>query len=398
MNERALVKQVAMREIVTRSRTKAFRIITAVLLALAVVGPIAAALWPESDDEARDVTIGLVASVDSELEELIAAIGEDIVKIEFVDTSEFSLDEIDTGLTSGDLDVVIESADRLAWKRTVDDQLATVIGLALQQQAAFELAGSLGLSEAETADLLAPIDITQRRVDAGGVDDGIRQAVAWLGLMLAFMLPQFFGQLTMLSVIEEKGSRVIEVLLSHVRPQTLLLGKVAGLSVLALGQVVVLLGGLTAALLVTDRVTIPREVWQFVPILTVSLIGGLVFYNTLFALLGSLVSRQEDASQVALPVFFPMMAGLFIGQFAAVGDSDVFAAKVLTFFPLTTPMLLPVRVARGYAAAWEVAVALALLLLGTWLLVRLAARLYNFTLLQAGSRVSWKQAATYMRK
>ena len=122
-----------------------------------------------------------------------------------------------------------------------------------------------------------------------------------------------------------------------------------------------------------------------------SILGGLAIYNTLFALLGSLISRQEDASQVMMPVFIPLMAGFFVGQTAITGNAESLLVRILTLFPLTAPMMLPLRVARDAIAPWEVGLSLALLAIGVWALVRLAGRVYEFTLLHTGSRVGWGQ-------
>jgi ABC-2 type transport system permease protein len=175
------------------------------------------------------------------------------------------------------------------------------------------------------------------------------------------------------------------------------MGKVLGLGALAVAQLMVAVGGLVATLLLTNTVDIPASVWRFMPILVVSVLGGLAIYNTFFALLGSLISRQEDASQVMLPVFVPLMAGYFVGQVAVFGDAESVPVKVLTVFPFTAPMLLPVRVARAAIAPWEVALSLGLLALGVWLLMRIAGRVYEFTLLQRGARIGWGQALRLSR-
>jgi len=90
-----------------------------------------------------------------------------------------------------------------------------------------------------------------------------------------------------------------------------------------------------------------------------------------------------------MPVFGPLMVGYFVGQSAIFGSADSLLVRVLTWFPLTSPMLLPVRVARDAIGSVEVAISLGLLALGTYLLFRLAGRLYEFTLLRTGSRVGW---------
>ena len=209
------------------------------------------------------------------------------------------------------------------------------------------------------------------------------------GLFLAFLLPQVFGQFTMMSVVEEKSTRVVEVLLSQIRPGTLLAGKILGLCALAVVQLLVIVAGLVASLLVTKVVDVPASVWQFVPMMTLSILGGLAIYTTLFALLGSLISRQEDQAQVMFPVFAPLMIGYFVGQTAVFGNAESLIARILTLFPLTAPMLLPVRVARDAIGPGEILLSLSLLVLCVFALFKLAGRVYEFTLLRTGSRVGW---------
>jgi ABC-2 type transport system permease protein len=391
-----LVKEVAAREIRTRSRTKVFRVITGILVAAAIIGPIAAAVWPESGDDLREVTVGLV-DVDEATQQQIVALAEGDLNITFQDYTGVPPAEVDQALSDGDIEVALEPGPTLVWDRETDFEIAGVLFTVLQQQHVLVKGRALGLSEGDIAQLLTPLQVQERFADQPDKSDDVAMGVAFLGLMAAFLLPQTFGQLTMLSVVEEKSTRVVEVLLGHLRPRTLLLGKVLGLGALAVAQLVVVMGGLTAALLLTNTIDIPSSVWRFVPIIVVSILGGLAIYNTFFALLGSLISRQEDAAQVIMPTLLPLIAGYFVGQAAVFGNAETTLVKVLTLFPLTAPMLLPVRVARDAIAPWEIAVSLGMLTLGVWLLIRIAGRVYEFTLLQTGSRVSWDQVLRLSR-
>ena len=383
-----LVKEVAAREIRTRSRTKAFRVITGILVAAAVIGPIVSAVLPEGGDDLREVTVGLV-DINEDTQQQIVAFAEGALDVTLQDYSGIPRADLDQALSDGDIDVALEAGPTLVWDRETDFEIAGVLYTVLQQQDVLVRGRALGLGEGDIAELLTPAQFEERFADPTDESDSVATGVAFFGLMVAFILPQVFGQLTMLSVVEEKSTRVIEVLLGHLRPRTLLMGKVLGVGALAVAQLVIVVGGLTAALLLTTTIDIPSSVWRFVPIIVVSIVGGLAIYNTFFALLGSLVSRQEDASQVMLPIFIPLMGGYLAGQAAVFGNAEATLVKVLTFFPLTAPMLLPARVARDAIAPWEVALSLSLLALGVWLLIRIAGRVYEFTLLHTGSRVSW---------
>ena len=386
-----LIKEVALREIRTRGRTRSFRLITGFMLVLAVGVPIIISLISDDGDERRQVTVGVV-----DLEGAPQIITDDL-EVTFVDLSGLSDAEIDDAVGAGDIDAAVAPGPTVVWDEEVDFQIAGVLFAALQQLEFVERGAALGLTPEETAELLASPEIEERFVEPLDEDDEVKRVMALLGLMMAFIMPQVFGQLTLLSVVEEKSTRVIEVLLGQLRPRTLLLGKVLGLGALAVGQLTLLLGGLTAALVVVDFVDIPRSVWEFLPVLAVSVLGGLAIYNTLFALLGSLISRQEDASQVLVPTFVPLVGGYFVGQAAIVGDAASTLVQVLTFVPLTAPMLLPVRVARNAIAGWEVALSIGLMALGIWLMIRLAGRIYEFTLLHTGTRVGWGEVVRLSR-
>ena len=312
----AMVKEVAWREIRTRARTKSFKWITGILVGAAIAGPVIATLIPDNvAGDLREVTIGL-AGVDTEIEDQILAFSEGGLDVTFRDLSGLSSSDVELALSETDVDLVLEPGPTLVWNRSTDYEIAAVVYAVLQQQELLVRGRALGLDQGDIAELLTPAAVEERFANEAEASEGVTIFVAFLGLMAAFMLPQIFGQLTLMSVVEEKSTRVIEVLLNHLRPRTLLMGKVLGVGALAVLQLVVVVGGLTAALLLTDFVEIPASVWRFVPIILISILGGLAGYNTLFALLGSLISRQEDASQVMMPVFIPLMAGFFIGQTA----------------------------------------------------------------------------------
>ena len=111
-----LVKEVAGREIRTRSRTKAFRIITGILVAASIIGPIVAAVWPEGSDDLREVTVGLV-DVDEATQQQILAFSEDSLDVTFQDLSDLSANQVDQALTDGDINVRWSLAPR--WSGTV---------------------------------------------------------------------------------------------------------------------------------------------------------------------------------------------------------------------------------------------------------------------------------------
>jgi ABC-2 type transport system permease protein len=189
---------------------------------------------------------------------------------------------------------------------------------------------------------------------------------------------------------------VVEVLLAHVTPTQLITGKVIGLGLLAMGQALVVLIGLIGALLVTDSVDVPSSAWGAVALMLAIVAAGFAFYSVMFAAGGSLVSRTEDAQQVMMPLMLPLMGGYFVST-ASLTNPENPLVTVLSFLPFTMRTVMPLRLAGGAAQWWEVALAFAILLGSTVLVARLAGRLYHVSLLQAGSRIKWRDALTIIR-
>ena len=160
-------------------------------------------------------------------------------------------------------------------------------------------------------------------------------------------------------VVEEKASRVVEVLLARMPARSLLAGKVTGIGLLGLAQI-----GLTAlvalvAVTMTDSADIPAVRASVLAWVVVWFVLGYALYATLFGTLGALASRPEDAQSVAGPVSVVLVAGYFV-SFAAIGSPDTAWAKVVSFFPATAPLAMPNRIAMGATAWWEPVVAAAL--------------------------------------
>jgi ABC-2 type transport system permease protein len=226
------------------------------------------------------------------------------------------------------------------------------------------------------------------------IDDDEVPAIAVLvgtvSAILLFIALQTFGSYVLMGVVEEKSTAVIEVLLARAAPDQLLAGKVIGIGLCAAVQMAAAVGAGLVALAVSGR-SIPADIWSTIPMVLVWFLGGYALYSTLFALAGSLVSRQEDAQAASAPIMTVMIAAyLAVFTFGYAPRST--ASTVLSIFPPTAPLLMPMRMAAGAAAWWQVLLAVVLLvaaILGAW---KLAGRIYGAVVLQRGTRISWKEA------
>jgi len=215
--------------------------------------------------------------------------------------------------------------------------------------------------------------------------------VAVIGVVVLYGLLLLFAQFVAQGVVEEKSSRVVELLLATMRPWQLLAGKILGLGLLGLGQMVVIgVVGVTAALAL-DVVEVPGEVIGTVVTVVAWFVLGYAFYASVFAVAASLVSRQEDLGSVLTPASMLLIVG-FVVSVQAAGDPGGTLATVTSFVPGMSPLVMPVRQAAGEAALWEVALAVVLMLLAIALAVRLGGRVYAGALLRTSGKTKIREA------
>jgi ABC-2 type transport system permease protein len=354
---------IAKRELITRGRSKGFLIITAILFVAVIGFAIAIRLFGGGDESARDVTIGVEGNAVSMVEML--SVGNDDIDPEVVTATDGQAD-----LTSGDIDVLFDGRT-LTWEQEPDFALDDYIRGAVQQQAVADRAAASGLTRAELGGLFEEVPIEEVRLDGGDDESDVRLAAAGISAVATFMLLQVWGSFLMMGVIEEKASRVVEVLLSHIRPSTLLAGKILGLGILAVGQMLIIVLGLVIGLAMAQDIEVPNGVWATVPLLLVTFILGFGFYASAFAAVGSTVSRQEDATSAQLPAMLPLVAAYFIAV-SSLGTPTNLAVTIGSFVPFTSPVLLPLRTARVDVPIWQVALALVILAVSIVIMLQLA--------------------------
>lgn len=312
-------------------------------------------------------------------------------------------DAIESSLRDGTIDAAVRVAgagvDRVGTIVTVDTASAAAVAaidLAWRTASSAEAVADAGLSAQEAAAILQPVPLATTTLEpADDADDGLGLLVGMAVAVMLFLSISFFGTAVLTGVVEEKSTGVVEVLLGHVRPHQLLIGKVLGITVVALGQFAVTVIAGVAALVISGQ-RVPSEVWVAIPTAIGWFLGGFVFYTTLFALAGSFVSRQEDAQGAAAPVTVVMTVG-YVLVFTIGSDPSSAAARVLSLLPPSSPMLMPVRIATGSASVVEVIVAAVALAFGIAGMLRLTGAVYGRTLLHRGSRLSWRSVFAMAR-
>ncbi len=381
---------IARREIVTRVRSKPFIVLTALLF----VGVIAVAVLANvlgGGDDKREITIGL-AGAGVESAELLRS-GSPTLDVEVV-VDRATLAAVE----DGDINVLFDG-EALTWENFPDPQIDGYIRDSLSAAQFGERANELGLDQGEIQTLFEPVEIEEIRLGGDNSQFGLRFAAAGVSGLATFMLLQIWGTFLMMGVIEEKSSKVVEILLSHVRPRTLLAGKVVGLGLLALGQMIILVGGLVVGLLLVQDIDVPSGVWTTAPLSLMTFILGFAFYSSMYAAVGATVSRQEDANSAQIPAILPLMSGYMIAAFS-IENPDNLAVVIGSFVPFTAPVLLPFRNAFADLPLWQVALSLATLAVSSVLMIRLAGWIYRYSLLRSGVRTTysdlWRNRAADM--
>jgi ABC-2 type transport system permease protein len=380
----AVVRLVAGREITTRLRDRAFLISSAVIVVL-VLGAMVFQVVLSSRTASEDVgVVGDAAPLGPALVAQGKAIDVDVHVRTFPDRA-----SAERAARDGDVDGAVlarpDGSAQLVVEHTADSALQAVVQGAVTQL-------TLGRELARAGvDLSSAPQVAVRSLDPDADREGQRTAVTVVAVGLLYTLLILFGQFLAQGVVEEKSSRVVELLLATMRPWQLLAGKILGLGVLGLAQIVAISAIGVAGALAFDVVSLPGQLVGTVVTAIVWFLIGYGLYAALFAATASLVSRQEDLPSVIMPTTFVLLGAFFVALVAA-GDPSGTLATVTSFVPGLSPLVMPVRQAAGVAAWWEVAAAAVLMVAAIAVVVRLGGRIYAGALLRTGGRLKLREA------
>lgn len=226
-------------------------------------------------------------------------------------------------------------------------------------------------------------------LDTEAADPGVLYVIA-LGFGIVWMMSAItFGMSIANSVVEEKQTRIVEILLATVSARSLLTGKIVGNSLAALVQIglivaTVFLGmAINGDQLPTMNLTAP--ILWFVALFLV----GFVMIASLYAAAAALVSRPEDLANVQQPIMWLVMLPYFAIIFAF---NNPVALQVMSYIPFSAPVAVPLRVFTGEQAWWEPVLSLGILFASTLVIIWFAARVYENALLRTGKPVKWREA------
>ena len=377
---------VARRELAVRMRGTAFRLSTILLLAVTVAGiAVAAALTGHP----QRFTVAVTPQAPPAVTALVRADGE-AAGLQVTTVTAADRATAVRLVEQGTATAALAGGAEIIWKGDPSSALQPLLTAAVQQAVVTQRAASLGLSSSTAARLLAPVQVSNTQLHSTSQRTA-RTIIAEIGIILLYMAITLYGSYVLTGVVEEKSSRVAEVLLSRVPPSSLLGGKVAGIGLAGLAQFAAVAVAAVATLLVTRPSGLPPGTYGAIPMLVVWFVLGFAFYSVLYGSLGSLASRTEDAQAAAGPVI-ALLVAIYIAAVAAIGNPGAAWVTLLSLLPPTAPILMPLRTSLVYVPAWQVAAAVVLALAAIYGLFRMGARLYRNAILHNGARLQVRDA------
>ncbi|HSK25680.1 MAG TPA: ABC transporter permease [Jiangellales bacterium] len=375
---------VAGRGIAETVRSKTFKVVTALLLLIAV----AAVVLPQllRQDEST-YTLAVVGPVPEEVRAVV-----------------------DDAVRAADSDVeYLPLADEDAVRRAVEDGkadaglVADVLYTALHGDSTFAVLVSQSVVALEVTQRLAEAGLTPEQVAAlqtvrppeqvvvGGAEDTDRAGAGFLVGIVLYIAVTLAGSAIATAVAVEKSTRISEVLLAVLRPSQVMVGTVLAVGSVTLGQLLLLTTPLAVAVRVTDAIGLPATTGTDLALALVWFLLGFLMYGFLFAAAGALVNKMNEVSATITPITMMLLAGYLVGIMVTTDDSESLTSVVASLFPLTAPLVMPIRWAGGEVPGYQLVLAMLLTAGAAVLLAALAATVYRRALLVTGRRAKLRE-------
>lgn len=322
----------------------------------------------------------------------------------------------------------LEQGSELLVNKKISFDVRKQIASEMQEVIKKEKIKSLGLTENQIADLDHSFELkTKNVVDEKQQDDslafGIKSALSMLLLYATFMFILIYGVRVMRSVLEEKNNRVVEIIISSVKPFELMMGKIIGVTFVALTQFIIWIAmavavalffnknfGSMGSKMTTDEVQLDNiEVMVtsvshtllelnyglIIIVFLLFFLLGYVFYSSIYAAIGSAVDSDTETQQFTTVIILPLMLGLY-GSISIMNNPEGPMAFWLSMIPLTSPVAMVARIPFG-VPLWQIALSLVLLLGSTLAMVYLAAKIYRIGILMYGNKLTLKELWKWIR-
>ena len=288
----------------------------------------------------------------------------------------------------------------------------------------------VGLDTLSIKNSQAKIDIALNKASGEKTLKGLNEIKIIIGGAFGYLIMMFiilYGNMVMRSVIEEKTSRIIEIIISSVKPFQLMMGKIIGTSLAGILQFLIwALLGLTAMFVLTSVFGVHmgstssaeamqvaqqqsggqmqlyiKELWNL-PIATILcsfiiyFIGGYFLYSSFYASIGAAVDNETDSQQFLLPIIMPLILGVYIGFFTVINDPHGTIATVFSMIPLTSPIVMMMRIPFG-VPWWQILLSVSILFGTFFLVVWFASKIYRVGILMYGKKPTWKELYKWLK-
>jgi ABC-2 type transport system permease protein len=373
-----VVRVVARREFVERIRDRGFLISTGITLTILVSFVVVSALLGGTTSFDLAVSGASSEAIGDELVEAADGLDIEVRLRRFA-----SAGAAERAVRDGEVDAALLEGARIVVRSEPPTELVGVIQVVSARERSGAALRGAGLTGDEISaaleqpalpvSALEPLDRRQREY----------AAIGFVGVLALYGQLFAYGYWVASGVVEEKSSRVVEVLLATVRPSQLLRGKILGIGVLGLVQLGAIAAAGFAAAQVLGSLRFPSGALGVIAVVLLWFVLGYFFYASLFAVAGALVSRQEDLQATMTPLTILIVASFFIGiQANQAPDSTL--AVVASFLPPSAPLVMPSRLILGEAPLWQGVVSVALSIAATAALVPVATKVYARAVLQPG--------------
>jgi ABC-2 type transport system permease protein len=229
------------------------------------------------------------------------------------------------------------------------------------------------------------------QVAIGRVEDESRAGIGFAVGVVLYMALTFAGSAIATTIGMEKSTRISEVLLAVVRPSQVLVGNVLAVGLVTLFQLVVLATPLAVAVQVTDNIGLPPIAGADLALAIVWFLLGFALYAFVFAAAAALVNKITEVTSAITPVSTTLLVAYLLGVLVVTSEPGSVWSVVLSLFPLTAPLAMPVRWASGEVPVWELVLAMVLTAATAVLCVRIASSIYGRALLVTGHRVRLRE-------
>ena len=417
------IRLIASREIRTRTAMRSYRmslIAQVVIVALICLAPILIAKFSGGDDGPSTSHVAVVDGADvdaaSTLGTTLDAISADSdTRFEIVDVASEAEARDQVENDDADFAVLVNNEnDALAFtilseSGDVQDSRAQMLIAAANAMAIQDQVDRSGMSAEQVQQVFAAPTLTVTPADPEAADEEdigeiVNYVIAYASTIIIFIFVMLYGQWIAQGVVEEKASRIMEIMVNAATPRDLLAGKVIGIMITAIMQIVPI--ALTVGLMASFQEQIgslfgvPKEdlvnidfgaiAWSSMGWFVLYFILGFLLFGALYAGIGSMVSRQEEVSTAVAPMTTVMMIGYF-AALVSMSNPDGAIARIAYLFPGTSVFVAMLRLVNGNPEPWEIAVSIIGLVVAIVLALLVAARLYRVGVLMYGQPPKFSQ-------